>query len=246
MSLAFAGINLDNRSLPGVYIGIVIGRHAGFLTASSILARKYADDGPHLIYVPERAFDMEKFLSDIDSVYAKYHRCVVAVSEGIQDAEGRPILTMYTQSDERDAHGNIQLSGTGALGDILSESVKNKLKIKRVRSDTFGYLQRCFLGIVSESDAHEAREVGKQAVLYSVGESRSGSVAIRRTGDYAVKYFLTPLQTVAHETKSMPDEFIDFRNSTITDAFKSYAQPLIGTLPPFDRISAPLVKKILE
>ncbi|MGA9579217.1 MAG: diphosphate--fructose-6-phosphate 1-phosphotransferase, partial [Terrimicrobiaceae bacterium] len=81
---AFIGLNLDNRALSGVLIGVVMGRHAGFLTASSSLARKYVDEGPHLIYLPERPFSMERFLADVDRIYSKYGLCTVAVSEGIQ------------------------------------------------------------------------------------------------------------------------------------------------------------------
>jgi len=246
VSLAFAGINLDNLSLPGVYIGVVMGRNAGFLTATSVLGRKYPDDGPHLVYVPERSFDPDKFLSDVDRIYSKHKRCVIAVSEGVTDAKGEPVITSLTKSTEKDAHGNVQLSGTGALGDALGDLVRDRLKIKRVRCDTFGYLQRSFLGCVSEIDAQEAREVGEKAVQYSAMEDESGSVAIRRIGDYIVEYFLTPLETVARHTKSMPDEFIDAENSTITDAFKTYARPLIGTMPACERISAPPVKKILH
>jgi 6-phosphofructokinase 1 len=124
--------------------------------------------------------------------------------------------------------------------------VKKELKIKRVRCDTFGYLQRSFLGCLSEVDAQEAREVGEMAVQFSAMENESGSVAIRRIGDYAVEYFLTPLETVARNTKSMPDAFIDEKNSTITDAFKAYARPLVGEVPDWERICAPAVKKILQ
>ena len=112
---AFAGANLDNRALPGVYVAVVMGRHAGFLTAAAALARKHHDDGPHLIYVPERTFDLEKFAQDVKAVYDKLGRCMVAVSEGIHDASGQPIATKLAKSVERDAHGNVQLSGTGAL-----------------------------------------------------------------------------------------------------------------------------------
>jgi 6-phosphofructokinase len=245
VSLAFAGINLDNRSLPGVYIGVVMGRHAGFLTATGIFAKKYPDDGPHLVYVPEKPFDSDRFLADVEKTYTKFKRCIVAVSEGIVDKSGQPVITALTKTDEKDAHGNVQLSGTGALGDALGDLVKKKLKIKRVRSDTFGYLQRSFLGVVSEVDAHEAREVGEKAVQYSVWENIDGSVAIRRTGDYSAEYFLTPLETVARESKRMPDEFIDVANSSVTEAFKQYARPLIGSIPMYERISAPSVKKVL-
>ena len=150
VTCAFTGVNLDNRALPGVYIATVMGRHAGFLTAASGLAKKYPDDGPHLIYVPERVFDVDKFIASVDKVYKQYGRCIVAVSEGIQDEKGTPILAKLAGDiKEKDAHGNIQLSGSGALGDALSDLVKNRLKIKRVRSDTFGYLQRSFVGCVA-------------------------------------------------------------------------------------------------
>jgi ATP-dependent phosphofructokinase / diphosphate-dependent phosphofructokinase len=246
VSHAFAGINLDNRALPGVYIAVIMGRHAGFLTASSIFAKKYPDDGPHLIYLPEKPFDTEKFIGHVDTVYKKHGRCVIAVSEGVSDKAGTPIVATLSKTTEKDAHGNVQLSGTGALGDALSEIVKEKLKIKRVRCDTFGYLQRSFLGVISTVDAAEAREVGEKAVQFSVWADVDGSVAIRRTGDYSVEYFLTPLATVARDSKSMPDEFIDEKNATVTDAFKNYARPLVGTLPEYEHISAPKVAKLLS
>jgi len=246
VSQAFAGINLDNRSIPGIYIGVIMGRNAGFLTATSIFAKKFPDDGPHLIYMPEVAFDKEKYLADVDRIYKENGRCVIAVSEGICDANKEPIITALTKNMEKDAHGNVQLSGTGALGDALADLIKTELKIKRVRTDTFGYLQRSYLGTVSQIDANEAREVGEKAVQFSVWNNVDGSVAIKRTGDYSVEYFLTPLKTVARHTKSMPPEFIDAKNSTVTTAFKNYARPLIGTMPQYDRISAPRVEKIIN
>ena len=179
---AFIGANLDNRALPGVYIGIVMGRHAGFLTAAAALAQKYPDDGPHLIYLPERPFDIENFLSDVRKVYYKYGRCVIAVSEGIQDEKGIPIITKLMENVEKDAHGNLQLSGTGALGDLLARTIKDKLKISRVRSDTLGYLQRSFIGCVSDVDQNEAREVGEKAAQFAIWYNVDGSITIQRTG----------------------------------------------------------------
>jgi len=242
---AFAGANLDNAALPGVYIGVVMGRHAGFLTAASVFARKYPEDGPHLIYVPERVFDQDKFLAAVDRVYSKHGRCVIAVSEGIVDAEGKPMMVSLMDRTEHDAHGNVQLSGSGALGDGLANLVKSKLKIKRVRSDTFGYLQRSFLSVVSTADANEAREVGEKAVQYSVWHNVDGSVAIRRTGDYSVDYFLTELETVAKHTKHMPDDFLE-GDADVSIAFKNYARPLIGNFPHYERIAAPKVDRILN
>ena len=83
----------------------------------------------------------------------KQGRCLVAVSEGVVDKDGKPFMTRSSGSKEADAHGNLQLSGSGALGDMLSDLVKEKLKIKRVRADTLGYAQRSYLGVVSDVDA---------------------------------------------------------------------------------------------
>jgi len=242
---AFAGVNLDNRAIPGVYIGVVMGRHAGFLTAASVLARKYPDDGPHLIYIPERAFSKRKFVADVKKVYEKQGRCVVAVSEGIVDSKGKAIAEQFT-GGERDSHGNVQLSGTGALGDLLSAWVKEGTSVKRVRADTLGYLQRSFLGCVSETDQFEAREVGEKAAQYAIWHHQDGSVAIRRVGDYAVQYFLTPLETVARHSTVMPARYINKEGNGVTEAFKNYVRPLVGTMPVMERIQAPTAKKILN
>ena len=149
---AFAGANLDNAALPGVYVGVVMGRHAGFLTAAASLGKKFPDDGPHLIYLPERVFDLERFLADVKTMVERHGRCVIAVSEGIHDASGEPVATLLAREIERDQHGNVQLSGSGALADLLCDEIKAKLGIKRVRGDTFGYLQRSFIGCVSDVD----------------------------------------------------------------------------------------------
>ncbi|WP_420472581.1 6-phosphofructokinase [Noviherbaspirillum sp. ST9] len=229
---AFAGANLDNASLPGVYVGVVMGRHAGFLTAASALGKKFPDDGPHLIYLPERTFVVEKFLADVKATYERFGRCVIAVSEGIHDASGAPIATLLAKDVERDDHGNVQLSGTGALADLLCEEIKSKLKIKRVRGDTFGYLQRSFIGCVSDVDQREAREVGEKAVQFAMWGERDGSVAIKRTGFYSVDYELLPLEAVAGKTRTLEDEFIAPSGTDITDAFRLYLRPLVGSKMP--------------
>ncbi len=242
---AFMGANHDNRALPGVYIGIVMGRHAGYLTAAAALGRMYPDDGPHLVYVPEVAFTKKQFIADVKSAYKKFGRCVVAVSEGIQDNKGVAIAEQFS-GGERDSHGNVQLSGTGALGDLLANWIRGETDIKRVRADTLGYLQRSFVGCASPVDQAEAREVGEKAAQYAIWHHLDGSVAIRRVGDYAVEYFLTPLETVARETKSMPRKFINKDGNDVTPAFFQYARPLLGPMPVSARLSAPPVKKILK
>ena len=244
---AFAGINLDNRALPGVYVGVVMGRHAGFLTAASALGRKCRDDGPHLIYLPERNFSTENFLTDVKKVYDRWGRCVIAVSEGIHDASGQAIMTTLSQHIEKDAHGNVQLSGTGALADLLTNAIKTQLGIKRVRGDTFGYLQRSFLGVVSDVDQREAREVGEKACQFAMWHGASGTVTIHRVGHYSVEYRLDPLVAVAGKTKVMPDDFICSSGTDITDAFQLYLQPLLGSrMPETFRPRAPLVPKLLN
>nr|MDA3874327.1 diphosphate--fructose-6-phosphate 1-phosphotransferase [Kiritimatiellia bacterium] len=121
---AFMGDNQDNRALGGVKINVVMGRHAGFLTAAAALAQVHPDDGPHLIYLPERPFAMSRFCRDVKRVMKEYGRCVIAVSEGVCDAKGTSIMASFTK--EKDSHGNVQLSGTGALGDLLATELKKK------------------------------------------------------------------------------------------------------------------------
>jgi len=243
---AFAGANLDNAALPGVYVGVVMGRHAGFLTAASALGKKFPDDGPHLIYLPERVFELERFLADVKAMYERYGRCVIAVSEGIHDASGEPVATLLAKEIERDQHGNVQLSGSGALADLLCDEIKAKLGIKRVRGDTFGYLQRSFIGCVSDVDAREAREVGEKAVQFAMWGERDGSVAIRRTGFYSVDYELLPLEAVAGKTRTMEDAFISDSGTDVTDAFRLYLRPLLGSrMPDAFRLRGARVPKVL-
>jgi len=247
VTLAFAGANLDNAAMPGVYLAVVMGRHAGFLTAASALARKYPDDGPHLIYLPERLFVLEKFLADVKAAHERFGRCIIAVSEGIHDASGTPIVSQLVKNIERDEHHNVQLSGTGALADLLCEEIKSKLKIKRVRGDTLGYLQRSFLGCVSDVDQLEAREVGKKAVQYAMQGASDGSVTIHRTGSYAAGYKLTALTEVAGKTRTMPDAFISANGTDVTDEFRLYLRPLLGSgMPDAYRLRSNPVQKILN
>ncbi len=239
---AFMGDDLDNRSLPGIKVNIVMGRHAGFLTAASLLARRKEGDGPHLIYLPERVFSKEKFLSDVDAVYKKLGRCLIAVSEGIHDANGKTIL----ESREKDAHGNVQLSGTGALGDYLADLIRANLGEKlRVRADTFGYLQRSFAGVVSEVDASEARRVGEDAIRLSLTEAQTGSVAMRRTGEgdrYGIETFVTPLSSVAKKTKSLEESHLK-GDCDVAESYRAYVTPLVGPLPELGLLDRNILPK---
>src|SRR5690606_37382376 len=188
---------------------------------------------------------MDHFLKDVKEVYDRYGRCIGAVSEGIQDEDGVPIVTKLVKT-EKDAHGNVQLSGTGALGEILTQQIKQKLNIQRVRSDTLGYLQRSLMGCVSDVDQHEAREVGEKAAQFAIWHNIDGSITIHRTGYYSVDYQITELHKVAGKTKLMPDEFINAKGNNVTDAFKYYLQPLLGShMPEASMLRAPRAPKIL-
>ncbi len=254
VAAAFSGVNLDNRALPGVYVGVVMGRHAGFLTAASALARKYDDDGPHLIYLPERDFSIDAFLDGVKAAWDKHGRCVVAVSEGIHDDTGEPIINRLAKDVEKDAHGNVQLSGTGALADLLCAAIRENTDIKRVRGDTFGYLQRSFMGCVSDVDRKEARQAGEQAAKFAHDGDRDGSVTLHRTGPgkdggdaYGVEYKLSRLEDVAGKTKVMADEFISKDAPDVTDAFVEYLGPLLGPgMGEAYRLEAGRVEKILK
>jgi 6-phosphofructokinase 1 len=240
---AFMGDNLDNRSMGGIKINVVMGRNAGWLTAASALARIFPDDGPHLIYCPETDFSIPQFGSDVLKVYQRLGRCVVAISEGIHGIGGAAIIDL----GETDSHGNKQLSGSGALGDYLVTQLKTYLGraqpgVKhRVRADTFGYLQRCFPGITSEVDAVEARRAGTAAVAAAAAGTTSGSIAFKRTGNgaqYAIDTFVTPLRSVAKETKAMPRAWFNAAgNDVVESELMPYLRPLVGTLPAIGRLA---------
>jgi len=233
VACALMGDDLDNRALPGIKVDCIMGRNAGFLAAAAALGKQRDDDGPHLIYFPEKTVTMDKFLADVESVYKKLGRCVIALSEGICDTDGKTWTEKILNVKEKDAHNNVQLSGTGALADYFAAQVRATLKVKRVRADTFGYLQRSFVGFQSEVDVDEARLCGRQAVKFAMKE-QSGSVAIKRIANgenYAVEIFCTELRNVAEKSKSMPLDFISPDANNVTQAFIDYAAPLTGPLP---------------
>lgn len=239
VACAIKGDDLDNRALGGVKIDIIMGRDAGFLTAASALARANKDDGPHLIYLPERPFSLDGFVKDVQATMKKLGRCVVAVSEGIRDENGESIGARFA-GGEKDSHGNVQMSGTGALGDYLAKYLKENSDVKRVRADTFGYLQRSFPGVASEVDVEEAGMVGYAAVQAALmaakgidGVPVKGTIGIRRAKGktYKPQFMALPAQAAAKYTRSVPDKFIAKNGHDVTKAFIDYAKPLVGDLP---------------
>jgi 6-phosphofructokinase len=248
---------LDNVSLPGIKINVIMGRHAGFLTGASALARRHdlpegeTTDGPQLIYLPEVPFDLDRFLVDVDSWMSRKGRCHIAVSEGIVDASGTPIGARLIRNAQVDAHGNVQLSGSSALGDALADFLKEKLtpaggKAPRVRADTFGYVQRCWPD-PSPVDAAEARRAGRYATILATQGHLDGSVALVRQSPgsnlwlgqaglpYLSSFRRVDLDAVAGRTRVMPEAFIHGHNN-VSRAFIEYALPLVGELPGFERL----------
>ena len=240
---AFQGDDADTRSLKGIKINILMGRHAGWLTAASTLGKATEEDGPHLVYVPEKIFDIESFKKEVKEVYDSLGRCLVAVSEGVHNENGEYFLQTYANetgsglAGKKDSHGNIQLSGSGALGDTLVNIISENIEGARVRADTFGYLQRSFLADVSEVDADEAERVGQHAVIASK-EKDSGSVILKRqlSEEYYCEVDTVELNKVAKNTKNMPKEFLDDKKPYVTNDFFEYAMPLTGGIEPKTQI----------
>ena len=243
---AFMGDNRDSAALPGIKVNVVMGRHAGWLTAASALGRLDKTDGPHLVYLPEVPFSTKRFLKDVKAVFGRLGRCQIAISEGIADETETPVAvalaTELGHHVERDSHGNVQLSGSGMLGDFLADFIKAKMgpkhKALRVRADTFGYLQRSFPGFASPVDQAEARACGRKAVELAMAGDVDGSVAIRRLkgAKYKADFVRAELKDVARVTKEMPRSHINKAGNGVTKRYIDYAKPLTGGQPEIGKL----------
>lgn len=222
---AFLSVDLDFRALPGIYVGIVMGRHAGFLTAASAAWRQDDDDGPHLIYVPERAFSVKHFIDDVKASLARHRRCVVAVSEGVTTEDGRALVESIVPADklERDAHGNIKLSGSD-LPRAFEQALAEGLPGKRARVDALGYMPRGYIGAVNAVDAQEAFDAGAFAV--EAADKGGGSVALKyENGKTVIR--LVPLANVAGKTRHMPDDFMLKDTNHLSEKGMDYLRRLV-------------------
>jgi 6-phosphofructokinase len=228
---AIMGLDRDNDALPGVHLAIIMGRHAGFLTGAAGLG------GAHRLYIPEVPFDLDEFANDVRSTVEEHGRAVIAISEGVQDADGNPIISQFTKIEERDAHGNIQLSGL-PLGSVLADYLKEKAVATRVRHDTFGYPQRSYPD-ASPVDQAEALQCGEKAVQSLLDEAlQTGSICIKRVSDapYQASIEVVDLDKVANLTRHMPEEYYDKGSKTLTEAGIKYLKPLVGDLPVMEKI----------
>jgi ATP-dependent phosphofructokinase / diphosphate-dependent phosphofructokinase len=225
VAAAFLSVDLDFRALPGIYVGIVMGRHAGFLTAAASAWRLDEDSGPHLVYVPERGFSVKRFVDDVKRTMDRHKRCIVAVSEGVSTEDGKSLVESIVPSDklERDAHGNLKLSGTD-LGAAFEQALADGLPGKRARVDTLGYLPRGAISMISPVDAKEAFEAGAFAV--EAVNKGGGSVALQVEGGKTI-IRLVPLSNVAGKTRHMPDDFLKADENRISPTGLAYLQRLL-------------------
>lgn len=220
---AMEEIDLDNASYPKgrVIICEIMGRHAGWLTASSALAGVNGY-GPDLIYVPEVPFDMDDFLHKVKTIYEKKQRCLVAVSEGIVDSYGSFIFQVGKKVD---SFGHIRLGG---VGQVLANNISDELGITALPVE-FSFLQRACCRISSAQDQKEAEEIGAEAVKQAIYGVSGKMICIKRISSKPYRYELktAELTACANFEKKMPLDMIDVEKSYVTQKFIDYAYPLI-------------------
>ncbi len=229
-------INKDARVYDNGMITIVeiMGRHAGWLAASASLATAYGS-GPDLVYLPETDFDMDKFLADVDRIYKKSGKVLVAVSEGIHYADGSFVSEAKTSAT--DGFGHAQLGGLAAM---LAEIVKAHTGAK-VRGIELSLLQRCGAHLASATDVEEACTAGMEAVKNAVNGVSGKMVAFERetvNGKYHCKYVLLPLSSVANFEKKVPLEWINKEGNGLKQEFIDYVLPLIQGEPEIPRVDS--------
>ncbi len=212
----------------------IMGRNAGWLTASAALA-SYMGTGPDLIYLPEVPFDMDKFLEEAAAIYKKNGNVIVAVSEGIRDKDGKYISEYGSDLAQcKDAFGHAQLGG---LASTLANYAKNKTGAK-VRGIEFSLLQRCASHCGSLTDVNESFLAGQMAVRFAVEGKTDYMVAFERAegSEYKCNIKLINLNDVANTEKKIPPEWINKEGNGVTQDFIDYALPLIQgeSKPPLE------------
>ena len=228
------------RSTP-VKIVEMMGRHAGWVTAAAVLGKKTEEDPPHLVYVPERPVTVEEILDDIQEAHKKYGGVVVAVSEGVTNPDGQPLMTAAKTVD---SFGHIQLGGVSVW---LAQQVQDELGLK-CRFEKPDTMQRSSIIMASLVDQEEAYRVGCDAVRFAVEGQSDCMVALKRDPgpEYHCSTSPVPLAEVANREKLLPDEMIGADGRSITQAFVDYALPLIGgELMPYGKLKGYPVPKML-
>ncbi|MBP7561178.1 MAG: 6-phosphofructokinase [Armatimonadetes bacterium] len=218
-------LDRDNHSLPYVYVVEVMGRDAGWMTASAQLAKVDERTGPHIILLPESVFDAQRFLDAVQNDVDRYGRCVIAVSEGIKDAEGNPVAA----AEKVDAFGNRQLGG---VSQTLAENIEERLGVS-ARWTKAAAIQRCATHIASPTDVEEAYMVGLAAVRAAVDGETGKMVTLVRESDtpYRCTTGLVDLAKVRGRTRDVPIEWYNAQEMEMTEEFIKYVAPLAGPIP---------------
>jgi len=221
-----------------VFILEVMGRHAGWMAASSVLARTSNEDAPHIILLPEVTFNQKDFLALVKQVVAKHGYCVVVVSEGVKNSKGK----FLAESDRKDAFGHSQLGG---IAPFISELINNKLKIKNHWA-VADYLQRSARHIASRVDLEQAQAVGSFAIKYALaGMNGVMPIIVRNKGSkYKWSIEAAPLSKIANLEKKLPKSFISKNGMNVTQKAIDYLMPLIQgeSYPPYKN-GIPLTKE---
>lgn len=222
-----------------------VGRDSGWLAAGAMAAKRNEEDPPHIILVPERAFDKEKFLAKVGECYKKYGYCSISVGEGVSYADGTPISASQTA----DKFGNVEFGAMGGTSAamMLHRMISDKFTSWRGEFQVVESLQMCGSDRVSAVDIEEACACGKRAVELA-GEGKTGlMVSIRRGsdrhGNYRTELGTAQLADVAERAKPMPDEYIDQSGMFVTQAFVDYLRPLVGPMPEMASLAYEPVKK---
>ena len=212
----------DNKK--SVTIVEIMGRHAGWLTAAGVLARKFEGDNPVLIYLPETAFDPERFIKDVERALEKTSNLVVCISEGINDGKGTFICELASDVGV-DTFGHKMLTGSGKY---LENLVKERLGVK-VRSIELNVSQRCSSSMLSAVDLTEAAESGAYGVQAALAGETGKMVAFRRREgqEYGLDYVTEDVDLICNKEKTVPLEWITGDGSDIGQEFIDYALPLI-------------------
>jgi len=222
----------DMRRVDRYVIYQSIGRDAGWLSAAAAVARKAEDQAPHLIYLPEVAFDRDRFLGDVDRCISRYGWVSIVCGEGLQYADGTPV----SASETTDKFGNIEF---GAMGG--SSVAVNLHRMIMERFDFRGEFQITESLVMSamdrsvDLDRREAYECGREAVQLGTGGSSGVMVTIARSSStpYRVEFQTAPLSEVAEKSKPMPREYINAEGNFVTEEFLEYMRPLVGEIPEF-------------
>lgn len=216
----------------------IMGRNAGWLTAAAALARCKNMTAPHYIYLPERAFDIDKFLADMKEGLDKYNHVIVAVSEGIKDKDGKYIAESSLIGKE-DSFGHSQLGG---VAKVLEGYVKEKLQVK-CRGIEINVLQRSASHLASATDITEARTIGRKAVEFALNGESGKMMTYKRISSepYKITYEASDINGIANAEKTVPDEYINDKGNNVTNEFIKYARPLIiGQAKQYEKNGMPV------